>query len=100
MKARFLKSAIRDMQAIKDFIARDNPATAARLMQTLRQKTGRMEPSPNSGRIIPETMEPHLRELVISNYRVMVQITQKKVTVFAVYESHRLYPSEIAEKER
>jgi toxin ParE1/3/4 len=100
MKVRFLKAAMRDMQAIKDFIARDNPAAAARLMQTLRQKTGQLEQYPYSGRIIPETMEPHLRELVVSNYRVMYQVTQKYVTVFAVYESHRLYPSEIAEKER
>lgn len=91
MKVRFLKSAMQDMLAIKQYIAQDNPAAAKRLIQSFKEKTKHLKEFPFSGRTIPETMDTHLIELVVSNYRIMYQVSEKVVTVFAVYESHRKY---------
>ncbi|MBU2643806.1 type II toxin-antitoxin system RelE/ParE family toxin [bacterium] len=91
MKIRFLNSARQDMQEIKAYIAKDNPAAAKRLIQSFKEKTDQLIQHPFSGRVIPETMDSHLRELIVSNYRFMYQVSDSFVTVFAVYESHRQY---------
>jgi len=91
MKIRFLNSARQDMQEIKDYIARDSPAAAKRLIQAFKKKTNQLIQHPFSGRVIPETMDGNLRELIVSNYRIMYQVSNRFVTVFAVYESHRQY---------
>ncbi|MBT3225153.1 MAG: type II toxin-antitoxin system RelE/ParE family toxin [Deltaproteobacteria bacterium] len=91
MKIRFLNSAMQDMQEIKDFIAKDNPAAAKRLIQSFKKKTNQLVQHPYSGRVIPETKYSNLRELIVSNYRIMYQVSDSFVTVFAVYESHRQY---------
>ena len=89
MKVRFLKSAKQDLQEIKEYIGRDNPAAAKRLIKSFKEKTNQLNQHPFSGRMIPETMDTNLRELVISNYRIMYQVSDRFVTVFAVYESYR-----------
>jgi toxin ParE1/3/4 len=91
MKVRFLKAAMRDMQEIKYYISKDNPAAAKRLLQKIRKKTKQLVQYPFSGRIIPETNETHLRELIIDKYRIMYQISNHYINVFAIYESHREY---------
>jgi len=82
------------MQEIKEYIAKDNPAAAERLIRSFKKKTDQLIQHPLSGRVIPETMDSHLRELVVSNYRIMYQVSDSFVTVFAVYESHRQYLGE------
>ena len=89
MKVRFLKSAMQDMLDIKQYISKDNPAAANRLIRTFKEKINRLKQFPYSDRMILETLEPNLREPVISNYRIMYQVSNKYVNVFAVYESHR-----------
>ncbi len=91
MKIRFLNSAMQDMQEIKDYIARDNPAAGKGLIQSFKKKTNQLVQHPFSGRVIPETMDSNLRELIVSNYRIMYQVSDRFITVFAVYESHRQY---------
>ena len=33
----------------------------------------------------------NLRELLIGNYRIMYQVTENYINIFAVYEGHKLY---------
>jgi len=91
MKIRFLKSAMSDMLEIKQYISIDNPVAAKRLIKNFKEKTLQLKHHPFSGRIIPETQESHLRELIVSNYRIMCQISDHYINVFAVYEFHRLF---------
>jgi toxin ParE1/3/4 len=91
MKIRFLKSAMSDMLEIKRYISIDNPPAATHLIKKLKENTLQLKQHPFSGRVIPETNESHLRELIVSNYRIMYQISGQYINVFAVYESHRLF---------
>jgi plasmid stabilization system protein ParE len=88
MKIRFLNSARQD---IKDYIPRDNPAAARQLIQSFKKKTNQLVQYPFRARVIPETMDSNLRELIVSNFRIMYPVSASFVTVFAVYESHRQY---------
>ena len=90
MKIKFLISAMEDMRSIKAFIAKDNPKAAVRMIKKIKKAVKHLEEFPNSGRIIPETANPKLREVIVSNYRVMYQFSNTRINVFAVYEGHRL----------
>ncbi|MBT3225224.1 MAG: hypothetical protein HN580_24375 [Deltaproteobacteria bacterium] len=35
--------------------------------------------------MIPETMDSNLRELIVSNYRIMYQVSERFITVFRVH---------------
>ena len=92
MKVRFLISAKQDMQSIKAYIAKDSPQAARRLMKKSRKSTDRLEEFPRSGRVIPELQNSDLREILVDRYRIMYQVDDTNVNVFAVYESRRQYP--------
>ena len=92
MRIKFLVSAMEDMRSIKAYIGKDNPAAAVRMIKRIRAAVKHLEEFPNSGRIIPETNNPQLREVIISNYRIMYQISGSAINIFAVYEGHRLPP--------
>ena len=92
MSIKFLVSAREDLRSIKTFIAKDNPKAAVRMINKIRTSVKPLEEFPYSGRIIPETNNHQLREVIISNYRIMYQISDSSINIFAVYEGHRLSP--------
>lgn len=92
MRVRFLISAHQDMQSIKAYLAKENPQTAKRLIQKFRESTDRLKEFPQSGRMIPELNNPNLRESLVDRYRIMYQVDESSVNVFAVYDSRRAYP--------
>jgi plasmid stabilization system protein ParE len=69
MIVRFTASAQADIQAIFDFIAKDNPHVARRVVSAIEQSTERLRYFPLSGRIgaVAST-----RELVISRLPFIV----------------------------
>lgn len=92
MKIRFLISAMEDMRSIKAFIAKDNHKAAVRTIGKIKTAVKHLEEFPYSGRIIPETSNPQLREVLVGNYRIMYQVSDLHINIFAVYEGHRLPP--------
>jgi toxin ParE1/3/4 len=57
--------SIRDLESIREYIARDSPLYADLVVQRLVQAPERLQQFPESGRIVPERDEPHLRELIV-----------------------------------
>ena len=92
MKVKFLVSAMEDMRSIKAFIGKDNPQAAVRTIKKFKAAVKHLEEFPNSGRIIPESNNPQLREVIVSNYRIMYQLSKFMINIFAIYEGHRLPP--------
>ncbi len=76
---KFLISAMEDMRSIKTSIAKDNPKVAIEMIKRIRAAVIHLKDFPNSGRIIPETANPQLREVIISNFRVMYRITDSTI---------------------
>ncbi len=51
---------------------------------------------PHSGRVVPETRDPCLREIVLGNYRIMYRVRGDLVDVLTVYHGAKLLdPSRI-----
>ena len=85
------RPAARDLAAIQDFIARDNPAAAYRLATTIRRQVRQLADHPQLGR--PGRLGG-TRELVISDspYLVPYRISDHRVEILAVYHGTRRWP--------
>jgi len=79
VRLRWTTTALRDLEAIGDCIARDNPTAAARVVTSILDQTDMLAKHPHIGRPgrVPET-----RELVVANtphivpYRVRGDVVQ------------------------
>jgi|WetSurMetagenome_2_1015567.scaffolds.fasta_scaffold837566_2 toxin ParE1/3/4 len=90
--------ALEDLDEIADYIAVDNVAAAARLVQKIYTSVGRLADFPYLGRAVPELPDLPFRELVIPPCRVIYRVEQETVFVVLVtrgeqpLEEHRLWP--------
>jgi len=46
--------------------------------------------NPRSGRVVPETGNPAIRELIYRGYRVVYRIKGDDLEILSVFEGHRL----------
>jgi plasmid stabilization system protein ParE len=74
-------SAIADIEAIAEYIARDSVDSASLVVAKVIEATGRLERFPQSGRVIPEIGSPDCREIVVGNYRVMYRLESGDVWI-------------------
>ena len=92
MKVLWLATAERDLGALTDYIAEDNPQTALQIFNTIRQSVEKLKTYPSLGR---EGRIERTRELVIPHlpYIVVYTIT-KEIRILAVLHTSRKWPDE------
>jgi toxin ParE1/3/4 len=86
MRVRWTEPALRDVEAIGDYIAQDNPAAASRVVTPLLDQTDRLATFPHIGR--PGRIHG-TRELVIGRtpFIVPCRVRDAKVEILAVFHS-------------
>ena len=89
--------AVEDVEAIRDYVARDSHHYAALLAARLVSSVESLAAFPDSGRIVPEIGEPELRELIVGSYRIVYQVQRDLVTVLTVFHAARLFPGGLEE---
>jgi addiction module RelE/StbE family toxin len=98
MKVVWTEQAWERLLEIETFIARDNPAAAAKLVDKLIERGDALARHPDRGRTVPEIPGAGLRELIVGNYRMVYRRGSKIVEILTVFEGHRLLrPDEVAE---
>ena len=45
---------------------------------------------PEKGRIVPEIVISHIREIIHKNYRIVYQVKYDQILILTVFEAHRL----------
>lgn len=86
------KIAERDLEAIIDYIARDNIDAAQDVFAKLRSAAAALASLPQRGRVVPEFQAqgiPGYHELVIGVWRLIYRIGERQVHVLAVFDSRR-----------
>ena len=78
--------ALSDLEAITDYIARDNPHAARRVIEYIKRAATLLETSPRLGRIV----EPNLHEFVLTKYPYILvyENAPDEVRILAVFH-HR-----------
>ena len=84
------RRALRDIEGIADYIARDSPAYASAVVRKIVSQTRRLARFPRSGRVVPEFDDEHIREVFAYSYRVIYRVSEKEVTVAAVVHGRRV----------
>ena len=91
MRIHWTRPALADLEAIGDFIARDNPVAAKRLVVSLVASVDALRDHPNLGRPgrLAET-----RELVVAGtpYIVPYRVLGDDVEILAVFHGARRWP--------
>ena len=92
MKLYWTETAKQDLQAIRRYIANDNPVEAKRWVQRLRERTRNALHAPLAGRAVPEFSREDIRELIEGNYRIVYQVFADRLVILTVFEGHQLFP--------
>ena len=84
--------AIRDVEAIRAFIAQDSSAYAQLIVGRLVAAVDRLQDFPESGRIVPERQNPAIREVIVPPYRLVYRLRGGLVEIATVFRSSRQVP--------
>lgn len=88
-KTVWTENAVQDLIIIKDFISQDSPDEAEKWILKLYNAAEEVVDFPHRGRIVPEFNQENLRELLISNYRLVYRIKKSTIEIITVFEGHR-----------
>lgn len=84
--------AIRDVEAVRIFIAQDSPTYADLVVRRFVAAVERLQSFPESGRIVPERQNPEIREVIVTPYRIVYRLRAGAVEVVTVFRGSRDFP--------
>jgi plasmid stabilization system protein ParE len=89
MQVRFAAAALEDVEAIRSYIAQDNPSAASRTAISLMAAIDRLSANPRLGRLgaLPGTFE-----LVIGPHVLVYEIHRAEITVLRVWHGRQRRP--------
>jgi len=76
--------ALERVAEIASYIAQDRPQAAADWADAIFASVLRLESFPESGRRVPESARPELREVIHGRYRVIYRVDPDRVMVLTV----------------
>ncbi|MBI2438022.1 MAG: type II toxin-antitoxin system RelE/ParE family toxin [Lentisphaerae bacterium] len=94
MKVQWAPLAIDRVAAIACYIAEDNPIVAEKWIRKVFARVGQLAKFPKSGRYLPETSRPDIRELIWGNYRIIYRIELHQVAILTVRHTKQILPIE------
>ncbi len=84
--------ARQDLDEIVDYVHRDSPAAALRLVERIEEKATALETMPNRGCVPAELVRYRVqlyREILIPPYRLLYRIHDENVAVLGVFDGRR-----------
>ena len=89
MRILWTEPGLDDLQAIRDYIAKDSATYAADFIESILSAVERLSEFPRMGRVVQEADAPNIRELVFCGYRIMYRVTPETVQVLALVHGCR-----------
>lgn len=84
--------AVERVAEIAGYIAMDNPDAAENWVNTVFGKVKELKDFPESGRIVPETDNKSIKELIYGNYRIIYRVEKKTISVLTVPHGKQVLP--------
>ena len=81
--------AKQDLKSIHDYISRDSKFYAQKVSLEIVEKSEKLDIFPELGRIVSETGDPKIRELIIYSYRLIYEIFPDKIEILALIHGKR-----------
>ena len=86
--------AVDRVTEIAEYIAMDNPAAAEKWVTMVFKKVEELQNFPESGRIVPETENKSIRELIYGNYRIIYRVEKGAISVLTIRHGKQVLPME------
>lgn len=80
------KLAIKDVENIHTFIAKDSPFYAQQTVERFFARVKSLSKFPELGRQVPEYMRKDIRELIEGNYRIFYKVGVKDISIARVHQ--------------
>jgi len=82
-------TALTDVDAIAEYIARDSPEHASFFIERLLEQTNRLTDFPHSGRVIREINDDKAREIIYGSYRIMYLLKNDDIWITGIVHGAR-----------
>jgi plasmid stabilization system protein ParE len=79
----------RTLDEVLDFIARDSPEGARRVLEQVLAAARSLATLSERGRIVPERADPSIREIFVYRYRLMYRVSTNSVAILAFIHGAR-----------
>lgn len=93
MKVHWTDLAVENLADIHEYIARSSPQYALRMVDRLTRRSQQIGSFPYSGRVVPETNHPNVREVFEGPYRILYRIKTDQIDVVAVIHGAQEWPT-------
>lgn len=90
MKIIWTKEALERLIEIEDYISKDSPERAARFVDKIVDHAELLSNNPQLGRMVPETANKIIRELIFKKYRIVYRLKKDTIEILTVFEGHML----------
>lgn len=94
MKVTWSPLAVDRVAEIASYIAEDNAPAAEKWIHKVFARVGQLASFPESGRHLPETSRPDIRELVWGNYRIIYRLESHQLSILTVRHTKQILPIE------
>jgi toxin ParE1/3/4 len=85
--------AVERVSEIAEYIAQDNPGAAEKWVENIFKKVEELRGFPESGRVVPETDNRSIRELLCVNYRIIYRVEESKLSVLTIRHGKQILPT-------
>lgn len=85
------ESALEDLRQIVRYISSDNSEAARRIGNAIINSVGKLSSYPRFGRIVPELNDEDIRQIVLSPYRIVYEVSDstKQISIIRVWHGAR-----------
>lgn len=90
--------AISDLEAIAEYISKDSKYYATSFVQKVLEVSKSLSKFYERGRIVPELINPEIREIFVKEYRLIYQIKEKQIVILGLVHGRRELKSFIEKK--
>jgi len=78
-----------DLRSIHDYIAKNSPFYAKKVVQDIREKTDILNTPPKIGNKVAELNDETIRELSKYSYRILYEISSQKIEILAIVHKRK-----------
>lgn len=89
MKIVWTEPAVRDLRELHAYIARDSEMYASGFVERIVLAAERLVDYPKVGRLVPETNDEDVRELLYQKYRIIYRIKEDSIEMLSVIHGAR-----------
>ena len=99
MKVEWTEFAVARVTEIAEYISLDSPAEAEKWINKIFEKTESIPSLLNRYRSVKESSNPHHKEVIFGNYRIIFKVTAKKIFILTVRSFKQILPENDLKRE-